>query len=255
MFFIISKILGFVTNPLVWFLCLLLAFYRDYKKNKRWRFLYIALMQLYLCSNSFIVDELYRLYETRTEDYDLSKNHFPAGIILGGICDIDLRKNEVDFGHNSDRLFQSLRLLKNRAVKKLIFSGGSGSVEFPEKVEARFIQQYLKDAGLNDSVFIFEWKSKNTYENAVYSKAILDSLGLLSDTVWLITSAYHMPRSMTIFKKAGIKVKPFVTDAHSGIRRFTPDHLFIPNPEALYSLGFLTHEWLGFIVYKILGYC
>jgi uncharacterized SAM-binding protein YcdF (DUF218 family) len=64
-----------------------------------------------------------------------------------------------------------------------------------------------------------------------------------------------MPRSIAVFKKAGYKnITPFITNKVSGGRRFTFDHLFIPNPDALYSLQFLIHEWVGFLAYKIKGY-
>jgi len=255
MFFYVSKILSFLTHPLTWFFILIGVFYVDFKKNGRFRYLFFALALLYICSNSFIVDELYRLYETRTPDYDLTKVNYKAGIILGGVCDIDLRKNEVDFAESADRLFQSLRLLNAGATKTLIFTGGSGSMEFPDKKEALFIKKFMQDAGIPDSSFIFEWESRNTFENALYTKKITDSLGITKDTLWLITSAYHMPRSLAIFKKAGFKVKPFVTDPHSGPRRFAPDFLLIPNSQALRDLSYLLHEWIGFLVYKIKGYC
>jgi hypothetical protein len=64
-----------------------------------------------------------------------------------------------------------------------------------------------------------------------------------------------MPRSMAVFKKAGYKnLTPYITDKVSGVRRYTFDHLIIPNQDALYSLQFLIHEWVGFLVYKIKGY-
>ena len=71
----------------------------------------------------------------------------------------------------------------------------------------------------------------------------------------LVTSAYHMPRSIAVFKKAGFKnITPYITNKISGIRRYSFDHLFIPNSDALSSLQLLIHEWIGFFVYKIKGY-
>lgn len=71
----------------------------------------------------------------------------------------------------------------------------------------------------------------------------------------LVTSGYHMPRSMAVFKKVGYKnLTPYITNRVSGKRRFTFDHLLIPNVDALFSLNFLIHEWVGFVVYKLKGY-
>jgi len=64
-----------------------------------------------------------------------------------------------------------------------------------------------------------------------------------------------MPRSLAVFKKAGYtNVTPYVTNRVSGVRRYTFDHLFIPNIDAMFSLQLLLHEWIGFAVYKIKGY-
>ena len=101
---------------------------------------------------------------------------------------------------------------------------------------------------------IFESESKNTYENAVYTKKILDSLNLKGNFL-LVTSGYHMPRAMAVFKKAGFtNLSPYITNRSSGLRRFTFDHLFIPNPGALIGLDMLIHEWIGYLTYKLKGY-
>jgi hypothetical protein len=58
-----------------------------------------------------------------------------------------------------------------------------------------------------------------------------------------------------VFRKAGItNVTPYVTNRSSGLRRFTPDHLFVPNASALFGLHALLHEWVGMLVYKMKGY-
>ena len=112
----------------------------------------------------------------------------------------------------------------------------------------------LKSINIPDSAMIIENESKNTYENAVFTKKILDSLKINGNFL-LVTSGYHMRRSMAVFKKAGYKnLTPYVTNRVSGIRRFSFDHLLIPNQDALFTLQILIHEWLGYLVYKIRGY-
>ena len=57
------------------------------------------------------------------------------------------------------------------------------------------------------------------------------------------------------FKKAGYKnITPYITNRSSGLRRFTFDHLFIPNPGALFALEHLIHEWMGYLTYQLKGY-
>jgi uncharacterized SAM-binding protein YcdF (DUF218 family) len=179
---------------------------------------------------------------------------YEGAIILGGLGDIDLRLGKINFGMSGDRLFQTLPLYYSKRIKRIIFTGGSGSVEFPEKREGLYVQKYLHSIHIPDSALVIESRSKNTYENAVFTKKLLDSLKINGHFL-LVTSAYHMPRVMAVFKKAGYTgITPFITNRSSGVRRYTPDHMLIPNAGALISLELLIHEWMGFLTYKIKGY-
>lgn len=213
-----------------------------------------SVLVLYLFSNSFLVDELYRAWEPVTPDYDLMKTKYDGAIILGGIGDIDLRLKKINFSYGADRLLQPLALYHKGRVKRLIFTGGSGSIEFPEKREGLYVKKYLQSIHIPDSALVVESTSKNTYENAVNTKKLLDSLKIGGNFL-LVTSGFHMPRAMAVFKKAGFQnLRPYVTNRASGVRRYTLDHLLIPNPGAMHSFEFLVHEWLGFLIYKMKGY-
>ena len=254
MFFIVSKIFSFLISPLVWVFGLLLFALLTKNSRRSRRLLIAAVVTLYLCSNSFLVDELYRWYEPVTTDHDLQKTQFEGAIILGGLGDIDLRIGKITFGIGADRLLQTLPLYHQHRIKKIIFSGGSGSLEFPEKREGLFIQKYLRSIDIPDSSLLIESKSRNTYENARFTKVLFDSLHLTGKYL-LVTSAFHMRRAMAAFKKQGFEnLEPYITNKVSGVRRFTLDHLFIPDPGAVIALETLLHEWLGFITYKIRGY-
>lgn len=254
MFFYVSKILEFLLSPLVWTFALLLwsQFASDDARRRRLRV--AAVVVLYLCSNSFLVDECFRHWEPVTPDIDTMPTRFDAAIILGGLGDIDLRLQKINFGRGGDRLFQSLPLHFSGKVNRLIFTGGSGSIEFPEKREGLFVKKYLHSIGFPDSALIVESESRNTRENAVFTKKLLDSLQVRGKFL-LVTSAYHMPRALATFRKAGFaNIQPYITNKISGVRRYTPDHLLIPNPGAMSGLQTLLHEILGFVVYKMRGY-
>ncbi|MDO9000140.1 MAG: YdcF family protein [Bacteroidota bacterium] len=254
MFFFLSKILAFIISPVVWVFGLLVYAFKTKNESRAKKTRITAIIILYVCCNSFVVDECFRQYEPVTPDYDLMSTKYDGAIILGGIGNIDVRLKKINFGGSADRLFQILPLYYKGRVKKLIFTGGSGSIEFPESKEGIYIKKYLKSINIPDSAMIIESESKNTFENAVFTKKILDSLNFKGNFL-LVTSAYHMPRSLAVFKKAGFtNITPYITNKSSGIRRYSLDHLFIPNPDALFSLQLLIHEWLGFIVYKIRGY-
>lgn len=254
MFFYLSKLLGFLFSPLVWVIALFIYSYRTKIESRAKKARIIAIVTLYICCNSFVVDECFRQWETVTPDYDLMTTKYDGAIVLGGIGNIDVRLQKINFGGSADRLFQVLPLYYKGRINKIIFTGGSGSIEFPKNKEGLYIKKYLQAIHIPDSAMIIESESKNTYENAVFTKKLLDSLQVNGNFL-LVTSAYHMPRSLAVFKKAGFKnITPYITNKVSGSRRFTFDHLFIPSPDAIYSLQLLIHEWLGFIVYKIKGY-
>ena len=254
MFFALSKLFAFFFSPLVWVFLLILYSFKTKIESRAKKLRISAVVILYLCSNSFFVDECFRLWEPTTPDYDLMNTNYQGAIVLGGIGSIDLRLQKINFGASGDRLFQTLPLYYKGRLKKIIFTGGSGSLEFPEKREAVYVEKYLKSIGFPDSVLIIENESRNTYENATFTKKILDSLKLKGPFL-LVTSAYHMPRSMAVFKKAGYtSLIPYVTNRSSGKRRYTFDHLFIPNPGSMFSLELLIHEWVGYLTYKLKGY-
>lgn len=254
MFFYLSKLFAFLFSPLVWVFIALIYSFKTKVEGRAKKLRITAIIILYICSNAFIVDECFRAWEPVTPDHDLKTTTYDAAIVLGGIGDVDLRLKKINFGPSGDRLFQTLSLYYQGRIQKIIFTGGSGSIEFPQKREALYIQKYLRSIHFPDSSLIIESQSKNTYENAIFTKKILDSLHLDGNFL-LVTSGYHMPRSLAIFKKAGYKnVTPYITNRSSGLRRFTFDHLFIPNPGALFALEILIHEWMGYFTYKLKGY-
>jgi uncharacterized SAM-binding protein YcdF (DUF218 family) len=254
MFFYLSKILAFFFSPIVWIFTLLIWSLLTKAEGRGRKLRIAAVVLFYICSNPFIVDECFRAWEPVTPDHDLLPARYEAAIVLGGIGDIDLRLKKINFGFSGDRLFQTLRLYHEGKIKKIIYTGGSGSIEFPEKREGVFVQRYLRSIHVPDSAVIIESESKNTYENAVFTKSIIDSMKIRGNFL-LVTSAAHMPRSLAVFKKAGYtNLTPYTTNRSSGLRRRTLDHLFIPNAGALLGLDMLIHEWVGFVTYKLKGY-
>ncbi len=115
------------------------------------------------------------------------------------------------------------------------------------------MRQFLELCGIPDSSIIVEGKARNTYENAIYSAAIVNREFPGSDNL-VITSAYHLRRAMACFKKTGLHVEGFSTDFYGKSRKYTPDRLLIPDPAAFSEWHMLVREWKGFIFYKLAGY-
>lgn len=236
--------------PLFWIFALFI--YSFFSKHRS-KIQFFALLLLYFCSNAFIVDEIGRWWEK----YPIPQLNqtYEIGIVLGGIGKIDPTEKRIEFTNSADRLLKALELYKSGKIKKILITGGSGSVLHPEDKESIYIYQYLKNVQVPDSDIIIENESKNTYENAVFSKRLLDSLHVPTKNIVLITSAYHLRRSVAIFEKQGFQsIIPYPAERTSGPRKFELDHCLLPHPDAMSTLYKYIHEWIGLIVYKLKGY-
>jgi uncharacterized SAM-binding protein YcdF (DUF218 family) len=254
MFFFLSKIITFIFTPIFWVFTLLLFsfFFRNPGKQKKYVLIAIAL--LYLFSNSFILEEVNRLWEVPATYYkDLKK--YEAGIVLGGMLSYDPDYDRIQFSRGADRLFQAVELYKMGFIKKIFFVGGSGSIEFSDMKEGTYVKRYLLAIGIPPEDVWVENESRNTRENAVNAKAILLNHKIDSADFLLITSGSHMRRALACFKAVGLAVSPYSVDRNaSPRRRFYPDYLFIPSVNAFMWWDVILHEWIGLLVYKMQGY-
>ena len=254
MFFILSKILAFIIAPYTWLFFGLLYLLKKIWNTPYKKWVLTLTVFMYIVSNSFLMDEIVRVWEYCDEDIYLKDTKYDLAIVLGGMGRVDERQNRFDFGFAGDRLFQTLELYHQKRVNKLFITGGSGSISHPEHREATYIKKYLKAISIPDSSIIIENNSKNTYKNAVFTKHILDSMQF-KGSILLVTSSFHMRRSIAIFKKAGYKnITPYVTNKFTGERKFQFDYCFIPNIEAVFSLNLILHEMAGYATYKLKGY-
>ncbi len=253
MFFIISKLLAFIIAPVVWVTALLIWALLAKDPKKKRKLVIITFVVFYFFSNSFIVDECMRPYETPAIQESDIKGTYDVGIVLGGMIEYDPTFVRPQFNRAVDRLMQAINLYKDGKIKRILISGGSGSILEKNMLEAVILKNYMIKLGIPDSIIIVEKYSKNTHENAVYSKKVLDSLHITGRCL-LITSGFHMPRSIRCFKKVGMEVTPYSSDRYSGPRKFVFDHVFIPSTGALDEWNVILHEWLGMLTYKISGY-
>jgi uncharacterized SAM-binding protein YcdF (DUF218 family) len=252
MFFYLSKILSFLISPISWIFLLAITYFLTNKVKQKKRIIYVLFSVFYLFSNMFLVDEVFRWYEPEKIPLNSINETYDVAIVLGGGTTYDFETGMIDFHESGDRFFIALQLYKQKKVKKLLLSGGSGSMVKTEQKEAKFIKQYLMNIGVPEQDILIDSTSKNTYENAVNSKNIIDKMGY--HKIMLITSAYHIPRAKACFKKLGMPVFALPVDYEHGPRVYYFDHLFLPQTKAFRLWETILHEWIGFISYKIAGY-
>ena len=126
MFFVVSKILAFAIQPVVWVISLLIfSFLSRNSKNKR-RLLISSILVLFVFSNTFIFNCISYAWETEPINPTELKDTFDIAVILGGIASYDESTNQTQFFSNSDRILNILPLYHDGRVKKILLTGGSG---------------------------------------------------------------------------------------------------------------------------------
>jgi uncharacterized SAM-binding protein YcdF (DUF218 family) len=177
----------------------------------------------------------------------------PDGIIvLGGPIDADLSAahGAAVVRTAADRIFATAALARQFPDARIVYSGGSGNLVSTDAREADYAATLLESLGVAKSRLIMERQSRNTQENAEFSKQLVQPK---SGERWLlVTSAFHMPRSVGLFRKAGFPVEPYPVDW----RAAGPSALLeLSNLEddglGRTDLGF--REWLGLIAYWVTG--
>ena len=256
MFFILSKIFAFFIKPIIWIItCFLLSFFLKNEKRKRSFFL-TGLILLLLLTNGAFFQGVVQWWEPEPVAIKNLEKKYDFIILLGGYSDFQtaMGKSEFQLAQiGGNRLITALNLYKKGIGTKIILTGGSGKLMGDKYGEAEYVASYLKTLGLPDSAFIIENKSRNTWENAIFSKQIIDSIQK-NATCLLVTSAIHMPRSKACYDKAGLPTTIYPTDYYSQ----HSDNLFKlflePSAAKLFTWEALLHEWIGVITYKIKGY-
>jgi uncharacterized SAM-binding protein YcdF (DUF218 family) len=251
-FFLLSKLLTFIITPIVWIVGLFcIAIWSKNEVRRKKSFIWAFGLLLFF-SNGFIFDEFARAWEvpaTRYEDLDV----YDVAIVLGGMSVYDEDYERAQFYRGVDRLMQAVELYKLGMVKKIMITGGSGRVLHPEMREGIYLKRYILFMGVKEQDLIFESDSQNTHENALFTKKIFDEKKI-KGRLLLVTSAFHMRRSLGCFRAVGLDVEPYSTDRFAGPRKFEFDHLFIPNVSIMSDWTILIHEWIGALTYKIIGY-
>ena len=260
MFYFLSKVLFIVLMPLsIILIGLFITLFSKNKKVKK-RSLIASISLILLFGNGFLVNEALLWWEVSPISPDTISQPFDVGIILtGGMITNKLStESEIFTDKTADRFIQPLRLYKLGKLRKILISGGSTDIKLllqDVTDETMKVAQLLEELGVRKEDIILERKAKNTRENAINSAEILKKNPQYGNKFILFTSAFHMRRAEECFLKAGIKVTPFPTAFKSKARGFTIDNLLIPRELNMFDTYDLVHELVGYIVYKILGYC
>lgn len=169
-----------------------------------------------------------------------------AIVVLGG----GFLLHSPEAGGGSVLLPESMqRAIKGAQLQRetglpLLFSGGSPGLGQDGGSEAEAARSFWLSLGLPESKLLSETRSRDTYENAIFTKKILGE----RQSIYLVTSAWHMPRARAAFERAGFVVTPAPT-AYRGDRRPLTPMDFLPNADDLRLTELALHEYLGRLWY------
>ncbi len=254
MFFVLSKTLNFLVLPLT----MVVAFFilSVFVKQQPWkkRFFWTGFILLLFFSNDYISNTIMRAWEIDAKPFSEVTPH-QLGIVLTGTTQSFMKPDDrVYFKRGADRVTHTIQLYKLGLIKKILISGGSGRLLKDDEPEADKFKRVMMMADIPEIDIILENKTRNTYESAVAVKKVMDSLEYKVGDCLLITSAFHMRRSLACYHKAGLDIEPFSADFYGVPEKIFITALLLPSIEGFIIWEKLLKEWTGFIAYKVAGY-
>lgn len=256
MFFVASKVLWTVTAPANLLLLVLVAgcvlLWTSWRRTGRWLVTAVALAGLLLAMFPVGAALLLPL-EDRFPPPPALPEHVHGIVILGGAIrpEVSESRGDVALNNHGERITVGVQLARRHPEARVVFTGGSARLwSGRELKEATFAGPLLSNLGVTPDRLVLESRSRNTHENAVNTKALV-APG--PDEVWLlVTSAFHMPRSVGAFRAAGWDVLPYPVDYQlAPPLRWWPPSLDVAG--SMSTLNMAVHEWIGLAAYHLSG--
>jgi uncharacterized SAM-binding protein YcdF (DUF218 family) len=208
----------------------------------------ILFVSLYTTAGAYVVQTL----EERFPHPAADPADLKCMIVLGGATqnEVTTVRGGYELDSAGDRLIEALRLAQKYPQARIVISGGDGSIGGTYEGDAVISERFFTALGIPTRRMVEDKTSRTTFENAVNTKELLAQNGL-SDCL-LITSGFHMPRSMGIFRKQGINVVPWPVDYRSTGKESLGFDFTQPSRNAqLLATGL--REWVGLVGYYAAG--
>lgn len=193
--------------------------------------------------------------ENRFPRPDAPPERIAGVIVLGGAIEsrTSAARGMPLLGGAGDRLFAFSDMARRYPDAPLVFTGGSNAVFDTDAREADWARLALESLGVDADRVVWERDARNTRENALRTRERLTDLGappVEADAPWvLVTSAWHMPRAVGVFRAAGFTVTPWPTDYVTPLPPLGFDFA-----SRLTVLTIAYREWLGLIAYRLFGW-
>ena len=251
MYFYLSKILAPFLNPtnLLFFLLIFFIF-KNIKLKIRFKFLFIFITFIITFISTLPIGKTGLKYLENDYVFQEKLSNIDNIFILAGSEEISTTKatNKLNLNNGSERLISSVKLALDNPNATIYFIGGDGHLIKNEINEIKVAQLFFEDIGFDTRRVKFIQNTRNTIENL---KA-LKKINIQDQSNVLITSAFHMKRSMIIANTLDIKIKPYAVDFRS-IEKFNLinyyQRLSVANNWDSFNIFF--RELLGIFAFKL----
>jgi len=249
MFNLLAKTLDVAFDPLWWCATLVVVGLLLRRRRPRAGLALLALgpALVVLLALPPVANRLWHALEDDAPRSYVPEKTYDVVVLLGGVIDAGgSNATEAAWGNNVERFLTTYDLLRTGKAKAAIITGGVPSIPAPE---ARVLGDQLAAWGIERERLLLDEKAVNTRENAQFSAKLVREHGFTS--VLLVTSAFHMKRSVAAFKAAGLEVDTLPVDYR--MREPSRDRLFLPRTNYLEESARALHEWAGRLVYAVTG--
>jgi len=253
----LSKLLPLLVLPvgivmLSLFFALVLVWMR--RRRASVGFLFFGLLVLWISSMPITAATLYGRLE---QPYPpIPTVDIPASdcvVVLGGAVGPALSPRvDIELNEAVDRVYKTAQLYRDGKAQAVLVAAGNQPWNTSEQSEAELIQTLLVEWGVPAGSISLDEASRNTRENAINAKKMLDQLGCESPL--LVTSAAHMPRAVAAFEKVGVRVFPVSTDVGVVDGGVYTVFDFLPQAGALVMTTEAMREWIGRRFYEFKGW-
>ncbi|RME84084.1 MAG: YdcF family protein [Caldilineae bacterium] len=261
MFVFLSKTLPLLVYPLG-LACVLLLVTLFLREQRRQRLLIVlVLVLLWLGGNKWTATLLVSSLERQYPPLPVVPQA-PVVVVLGGGSRPPTPPRVLaEVNEAGDRLLYATWLYRQGAASRILVTGGGIEWLHGDEVEARGMAQLLEFLGIPAHAILVESQSRNTYENAAFTAAMLQPQGI--HRIILVTSAIHMPRAVRLFQAQGFEVIPAPSDylvSRADLQILSrPDPRtqlvnLLPNPYYLYLNSLALKEYIGSVVYHLRGW-
>lgn len=213
-----------------------------------------AIGVLWISSTPLVAESLYRHLESRYPPLPLEQVP-QAGciVLLGGVVSPPLKPRvDTELSESVDRVYKAAQLYRAGKARMVIVTAGNQPWSLSPWAEADLIRDLLVEWGVSEDAIFLEGSSRNTRENAIFSKNLIDSIHC--ETSLLVTSAAHMPRAVAAFQAVGVSITPVSTDVRAIDKGLPRAMDFLPSAAALAMTTDAVREWIGGAVYRAQGW-